>query len=102
MRGVTRLDPFLQLAGKRLRWGALLAQNDYGFEHLAANLVRDSDHSAFADGWMRKQNRLNFNRTNSIPRHEDDIIVPVVHCTKDNKEMSSVALDEHTRIGRLG
>jgi hypothetical protein len=28
----------------------------------------------------------------------DDIIVPIVHFTKDNQEMSSVALDEHTRI----
>ena len=34
--------------------------------------------------------------TDRIP--EDDIIVPIVHFTKDNKEMSSVALDEHTRI----
>ena len=29
---------------------------------------------------------------------DDDVIVPIVHFTKDNKEMSSVALDEHTRI----
>jgi hypothetical protein len=29
---------------------------------------------------------------------EDDIIVPIVHFTKDNQEMSSVALDEHTKI----
>jgi hypothetical protein len=28
----------------------------------------------------------------------DDIIVPVVHFTKDNQEMSSVTLDEHTKI----
>lgn len=28
----------------------------------------------------------------------DDIIVPLVHFTKDNGEMSSVALDEHSRI----
>jgi len=28
----------------------------------------------------------------------DDIIVPVVHFTKENGEMSSVALDEHTKI----
>jgi len=34
--------------------------------------------------------------TDRVP--EDDIIVPIVHFTKDNKEMSSVALDEHTRI----
>lgn len=28
----------------------------------------------------------------------DDIIVPIVHFTKGNGEMSSVALDEHTKI----
>ena len=31
----------------------------------------------------------------------DDIIVPIVHFTKDNDEMSSVALDEHTKIDIL-
>jgi hypothetical protein len=34
--------------------------------------------------------------TDRVP--DDDIIVPLVHFTKDNKEMSSVALDEHTSI----
>jgi hypothetical protein len=29
---------------------------------------------------------------------EDDIVIPVIHFTKDNKEMSSVAVDEHTKI----
>jgi len=29
---------------------------------------------------------------------QDDILVGIVHFTKDNGEMSSVALDEHTRI----
>ncbi len=29
---------------------------------------------------------------------EDDIVIPVVHFTKDNKEMSSIAIDEHTKI----
>ncbi|MCI0684460.1 MAG: hypothetical protein L0Y71_20300 [Gemmataceae bacterium] len=28
----------------------------------------------------------------------DDIIVPIVHFTKDNQEMSSAALDEHTQL----
>jgi hypothetical protein len=28
----------------------------------------------------------------------DDIVVPVVHFTKDNQEMSSITVDEHTRI----
>lgn len=34
--------------------------------------------------------------TERVP--EDDIIVPTVHFTKDNGELSSVALDEHSRI----
>ena len=28
----------------------------------------------------------------------DDVVVSIVHFTKDNKEMSSIAVDEHTRI----
>ena len=31
---------------------------------------------------------------------EDDIVVPTVHFTKDNGEMASICLDEHTTIGR--
>jgi hypothetical protein len=38
--------------------------------------------------------------TDRVP--QDDIIVPVVHFTKENGELSSVALDEHTRIEVLG
>ena len=38
--------------------------------------------------------------TDRLP--EDDIIVPIVHFTKDNKEMSSIALDEHTRLEIVG
>jgi hypothetical protein len=34
--------------------------------------------------------------TDRVP--EDDIVVPTVHFTKDNGELSSVALDEHTKI----
>jgi hypothetical protein len=34
--------------------------------------------------------------TDRVP--EDDIIVPLVHFTKDNGELSSVALDEHSRV----
>ena len=29
---------------------------------------------------------------------EDDIVIPVVHFTKDNHEMSSISVDEHTKI----
>jgi hypothetical protein len=34
--------------------------------------------------------------TDRVP--EDDIVVVTVHFTKDNGELSSVTLDEHTRI----
>jgi hypothetical protein len=34
--------------------------------------------------------------TQRVP--EDDIIVPTVHFTKDNGELSSIALDENSRI----
>jgi hypothetical protein len=34
--------------------------------------------------------------TDRVP--EDDIIVPTVHFAKDNGELSSITLDEHTRI----
>jgi hypothetical protein len=36
--------------------------------------------------------------TERVP--EDDIVVPVVHFTKDNGELSSVALDEHSKVER--
>lgn len=29
---------------------------------------------------------------------EDDIVIPVIHFTKDNQEMSSVAVDENTKL----
>ncbi len=32
---------------------------------------------------------------------EDDIVIPVIHFTKDNKEMSSIAVDENTKIELL-
>jgi hypothetical protein len=34
--------------------------------------------------------------TERVP--EDDIVMPMVHFTKENGEMSSVAIDEHTAI----
>jgi hypothetical protein len=34
--------------------------------------------------------------THRLPK--DDIIVPTLHFLKDNQELSSVALDEHSRI----
>ena len=38
--------------------------------------------------------------TDRVP--EDDIIVPVVHFTMENGELSSVSLDENTQIKPLG
>jgi hypothetical protein len=34
--------------------------------------------------------------TERVP--EDDIIVPTVHFTKDNGELSSITLDEHSKV----
>jgi len=38
--------------------------------------------------------------TQRVP--DDDIVVPLVHFTKDNGEMSSIALDEHSVVERMG
>jgi hypothetical protein len=32
---------------------------------------------------------------------EDDIVVPVVHFTKANGELSSITLDEHSKVERV-
>ena len=32
---------------------------------------------------------------------QDDIVVPVVHFTKDNQEMSSITIDERTKVEAL-
>lgn len=37
--------------------------------------------------------------TDRVP--EDDIVVPTIHFTKDNGELSSVAIDEKTRVEAL-
>jgi hypothetical protein len=37
--------------------------------------------------------------TDRVP--DDDIVMPTVHFTKDNGELSSIALDENTRIERI-
>ena len=34
--------------------------------------------------------------TDRVP--EDDIIVPMLHFTKDNGELSSIAIDEHSEV----
>jgi hypothetical protein len=36
--------------------------------------------------------------TERVP--EDDIVVPVVHFTKDNGELSSISIDEHTKVSK--
>ena len=38
--------------------------------------------------------------TERVP--EDDIVVVTVHFTKDNGELSSVTLDEHTQVEMVG
>ena len=48
-------------------------------------------------GAFRKLNYLETGLATDRVR-EDDIIVPTVHFTKDNGELSSIALDEHTEV----
>lgn len=36
--------------------------------------------------------------TDRVP--DDDIVVPVVHFTKDNGELTSITLDEHSKVER--
>jgi hypothetical protein len=48
-------------------------------------------------GTFRKLNYLETGLATERVR-EDDIIVPTVHFTKDNGELSSIALDERTEI----
>ena len=52
------------------------------------------------DGTFREVNYLATGlSTERVP--EDDIVVPLVHFTKDNGELSSVSLDENTRVETL-
>lgn len=37
--------------------------------------------------------------THRLP--QDDIVIPTVHLTKDNQELTSVTLDDHSRIEEL-
>jgi hypothetical protein len=56
--------------------------------------------TAKAEGVFRDLNYLATGlATQRVP--EDDIVVPLVHFTKDNGEMSSVALDEHSIVERV-
>jgi hypothetical protein len=49
------------------------------------------------EGTFRELNSLATGiATSRVP--EDDIVVPILHFIKDNKELSSVALDEHSKI----
>ena len=53
------------------------------------------------EGVFRKVNFLATGiATERVP--EDDIVVVTVHFTKDNGELSSVTLDEHTRVEVVG
>jgi len=56
---------------------------------------------AVVEGTFR---HLNYLRTGLSTERgpDDDVIVVVVHFTKDNGEMSSITLDEATRVERVG
>ena len=53
--------------------------------------------TAVVTGTFRKLSSLATGlATDRVPR--DDVIVPTVHITKDNQELTSLALDENSRI----
>ena len=55
---------------------------------------------AVAEGVFREINYLATGiTTERVP--EDDVIAPMVHFTKDNGELTSIALDEHTKIVKV-
>ena len=62
--------------------------------------VGSKEWPAVATGAFRElrylQTGLSCNRVS-----EDDIVVPTVHFTKDNGELSSIAIDEKTRVERV-
>jgi hypothetical protein len=56
---------------------------------------------AVAEGTFRLINYLVTGvTTDRVP--EDDIVVPVVHFTKDNGELSSISVDENTGVSVIG
>ena len=57
--------------------------------------------NAKVEGAYRNVNFLNTGlATDRVP--EDDIVVVTVHFTKDNGELSSVTLDENSKIEQVG
>jgi hypothetical protein len=61
--------------------------------------VRVGDHvwTTTLTGVFRKLSSLATGISTQRDPH-DDIVVPTLHFTKDNQELSSVALDEHSKI----
>ena len=55
--------------------------------------------TAEASGAFRGVNYLSTGVTTERVK-SDDIVLPTVHFTKDNGEMASICLDEHTAISR--
>lgn len=55
---------------------------------------------AVTDGTFRELAYLETGITTERVK-EDDLVVPVVRFTKPNGELSSVAIDEHTKVARL-
>ncbi len=52
------------------------------------------------DGVFRDLNYLQTGlATQRVP--DDDIVVPLVHFTKDNGELTSITLDEHSQVTKM-
>jgi hypothetical protein len=70
-----KITQFVRVGGRR--WTTIATGVYRGLDYLATGLA-----------------------THRVP--EDDIVVPVVHFTKPNGELSSVSLDEHTKVELSG
>ncbi len=93
----------VELTASHARPQPRVAAGHFGFETGTA----DSNHAVGSrrrprmddDGRRRlPQSRLSGHRAQHRRVPEDDIVVPLVHFTKDNGELSSIALDNNTKL----
>ena len=84
------IDPKLQQLLARLKPGQRIRMTQ-------TVRVGEQTWTATVEGVYRDVNYLVTGlSTSRVP--EDDLVVPAVHFTKDNGELSSIAIYEHTRV----
>lgn len=85
-----QLDPALQQLLKSLKSGQRIRITQ-------SVRVGDREWTTTVEGIFRNLNYLATGlSTERVP--EDDIVMPMVHFTKDNGELSSIALDENSKV----